>query len=123
MGEKIISGLLVVVGIVHLLPLSGMFGATRLTALYGVSIGDKNTEILLRHRAVLFGILAVFFIYAAFNPALQAEALIAAFVSVFSFVALARSIGGYNAELRKVARVDIAIMLCVLAAVIMYYNK
>lgn len=33
---KAISGLLIVVAIMHLLPVSGMLGAERLTALYGM---------------------------------------------------------------------------------------
>jgi len=52
----LVSGMLVVVGVIHLLPLSGALSETRLTALYGISFDDPNLAILLRHRAVLFGL-------------------------------------------------------------------
>ena len=61
----ILSAMLTVVGIIHLLPLSGVLGVARLQALYDVTITDPNLEIVMRHRAVLFGILGAFLINAA----------------------------------------------------------
>ena len=58
--QKAISILLVIVGIIHLLPVSGVLGAERLSALYGLSFQEPNIAILMRHRAVLFGLLGVF---------------------------------------------------------------
>jgi hypothetical protein len=78
--EKIVTALLVVVGIIHLIPVSGVLGAERLSALYGVSLNEPNLEILMRHRAVLFGLLGAFLVYAAFNP----QAFLAGFLSVVS---------------------------------------
>ena len=59
-------------------------------------IPDNNLEILLRHRAALFGILGAFIIYAAFNPGLQPVAFGAAFLSIATFFFLAWSVGGFN---------------------------
>ncbi len=59
--EKVITGLLVLVGIIHLLPVFGVLGVERLAALYGISLGEPNIEILMRHRAILFGLLGLFF--------------------------------------------------------------
>ncbi len=59
----------------------------------------------MRHRAVLFGLLGAFMIYAAFRPALQPLAFIAGFFSMLSFVAL--GIGDYNALIRKVVIADV----------------
>ncbi len=40
----------------------------------------------MRHRAVLLGFLGLFFLFAAFRPALQTVAFLAGFVSVVSFL-------------------------------------
>jgi len=118
--EKIIAGLLVLVGIIHLLPASGMLGAERLNLLYGVSLGDSNLVILMRHRAVLFGLLGLFMIYAAFKPSLQPLAFLAGFVSVVSFMAIAWSVGGYNEAIRKVVIADVVAVIALFIAVILY---
>jgi hypothetical protein len=61
----ILPAMLLIVGIIHLLPLSGVLSAHRLQILYGIVIEDPNLEILMRHRAVLFGLLGAFLIAAA----------------------------------------------------------
>jgi hypothetical protein len=110
--RKLIAAMLFVVGVIHLLPLSGALGAERLAVLYGLSFEEANLAILMRHRAVLFGLLGLFFIYAAFRPALQVLAFVAGFVSVVSFLALAYSVGGYNAEVSRVVVVDWVALVC-----------
>lgn len=106
------------VGIIHLLPLSGVLGPSRLAGLYGIPINEPNLEILMRHRAVLFGLLGVFLLYAAFRPSLQWIAILAGFISVSSFMVLAWSIGGYNAQLTTVFRVDIVALACLAVAAV-----
>ncbi|MEL0166739.1 MAG: phosphopantetheine adenylyltransferase [Pseudomonadaceae bacterium] len=117
--DKVVTGLLVLVGIIHLLPVSGVLGVERLAALYGVSLGDPNLEILMRHRAVLFGLLGLFLLYAAFQPALQTWAIIAGLVSVVSFIAIAWSVGGFNAPVRKVVIADVIAVVALLGAAIL----
>lgn len=117
--DKVVTGLLVLVGIIHLLPVSGVLGVERLAALYGVSLGDPNLEILMRHRAVLFGLLGLFLLYSAFQPALQTWAIIAGLVSVVSFIAIAWSVGGFNAPVRKVVIADLIAVVALLGAAIL----
>lgn len=105
--------MLVVVSVIHLMPLTGVLGAERLTALYGLSFGDPNLEIVMRHRAVLFGLIGAFLLYAAFQPSLRLIAFIAAFVSVASFLWLAWSVGNYNAQLGRVFTVDLIALACI----------
>lgn len=69
--RHLVSAMLVIVGVIHLLPLSGVLGVGRLAALYGVSISDPNLSVLMRHRAVLFGLLGAFLVFAAFKPTFQ----------------------------------------------------
>ena len=59
--KHIVSVMLVVVGLTHLLPLSGVRGAASLAHLYGLQFNEPTLEILMRHRAVLFGLLGAFF--------------------------------------------------------------
>ena len=108
----LVSVMLVVVGIIHLLPLSGMLGAERLATLYGLPFAEPNVAILMRHRAVLFGLLGLFFIFAAFRPLFQTVAFIAGFVSVVSFLWLAWSVGGYNTQVARVFVADIVALVC-----------
>lgn len=116
----LISAMLVIVAVIHLLPLSGMQGSTRLNALYGIPIDEPNLVILMRHRAVLFGLLGAFLLYAAFRPAFQPAALLAGFVSVLSFLYLAWSAGGYNALIGRVVIADIIALACLVIGVTAY---
>lgn len=109
--QFIVSASLLVVAIIHLLPVAGVLGSERLAALYGLSFSEPNLAILMRHRAVLFALLGLFLIVAAFNPSLQTLAFIAGFVSVISFLGLAWSVGGYNAQLHRVFVADIVALV------------
>lgn len=113
---RFVSAMLIVVGAIHVLPLSGVLGAERLAALYGIGIAEPSLEILMRHRAVLFGLLGLFLIYAAFRPALQGLALLAGAVSVFSFLWLAGSGAGYNEQVGRVVAADIVAAACLALA-------
>ena len=123
MTEKLITFLLIIVAIIHIIPISGFAGTSRLEALYGVPIAGADIEILMRHRAVLFGILGIFFAYAAFTPSLQPLAFIAAFATIASFFYLAFSVGDYNADIRKIVIGDIVAAIALIGAVILFYTK
>ena len=123
MYERIITGLMLVVAVIHLLPISGFFGVERLASLYQIEITDGNLEILMRHRAVLFGILGVFLAYAAFKPAIQPIAFFAAFISVASFFFLSFSVGEFNDAIRKVIIVDIVASVSLVGAIVIYVAK
>jgi hypothetical protein len=114
----LVSAMLLVVAGIHLLPLSGVLGGARLTALYGIPIDEPSLAILMRHRAVLFGMLGSFLVYAAFAPRLQIAAVGAGFVSVASFLWLAWSAGGYNAQLSRVVVADVVALVCLLVAAV-----
>jgi hypothetical protein len=118
--RHLISAMLIVVAIIHLLPLSGVLGSERLSALYGIRIDEPNLAILMRHRAVLFGLLGVFMLYATFRPAFQLAAFVAGFVSVVSFLFLAWSVGGYNAQVSRVFIADIVALVCLIVGAAAY---
>ena len=116
----LVSAMLVVVAIIHLLPLSGVLGGEQLAALYGLPFNDPNLSILMRHRAVLFGLLGLFLLFAAFRPQFQAVAFIAGFVSVVSFLWLAWSTGGYNMQIARVFTADIVALACLIIGFVAY---
>ena len=116
----LVSAALVVVAIIHLLPLSGLLGTERLAALYGVTFDEPNLAILMRHRAVLFGLLGLFFLIAAFRPALQGIAFAGGFVSVLSFLYLAWSVGNYNPQVGRVFYADIVALICLVVGLVAY---
>jgi hypothetical protein len=110
----LVSAMLVVVGIIHLLPLTGVLSGERLSALYGLPFDEPNLAILMRHRAVLFGMLGGFMVYAAFRTEWQAIAYIMGFLSVMSFLYLAWSVGNYNAQVARVFYADVIALACLM---------
>ncbi|HYW57276.1 MAG TPA: phosphopantetheine adenylyltransferase [Polaromonas sp.] len=114
--QKIVSLLLVVVAIIHLIPLTGALGPQRLQALYGLTFDEPNILILMQHRAVLFGLLGGFLLWAAFRPALVTLALIAGFVSVLSFLGFALLAPSHNALIGRVVVADWAALACLVVA-------
>lgn len=122
--KHFISSMLVVVAIIHLLPLSGVLGASRLTALYRVPFADPSLLILMQHRAVLFGMLGVGLLIAAFHPPSQPLAFVAGFISVVSFLVIAWSVKGYNRAIQRVVSADVIALAClVLGALAMAYVR
>jgi len=111
----VLAAALIVVGIIHLLPIAGALGPTRLQALYGVTLADPTLVLLMRHRAILFGLLGAFLVIAAFVPALQLSALILGSVSALSFLALASKGGPYH---RSIARIVAADWIAVTASLV-----
>lgn len=116
--KYLVPVMLVVAGIIHLLPLAGVLSSGRLASLYGVSFDDANLEILMRHRAVLFGLLGTFLLYAAFKPACRSFACVGGIISAAAFLWLAGSVGGYNEQLGRVVSADIVALACLVIAAI-----
>ncbi|MDJ0907333.1 MAG: hypothetical protein QNI96_15050 [Woeseiaceae bacterium] len=114
--KLVIAMLLAAVGIVHLVPVSGMLGNDALAKLYGITITSPDLEILMRHRAVLFGIVGGLLIASAFVLRLQAVALVAGLLSIVSFLWIATTVGGYGPAIARVIQVDIAAVVALGAA-------
>ena len=118
--NRIVTGMLIVVAVIHFLPLSGVLSAEQLSTLYGISFEEPNIEILMRHRSVLFGMLGTFLMYSAFKPQLHMYALVAATVSVVSFLYIAWSVGGYNDQVGRVYIADLVALVCIAVAFVVY---
>ena len=114
--RAIVTLLFLLAALVNLLPAVGVLSTSRLEGLYGVVVQDANLEILLRHRAVLFAIVAALLALAAFHPPLRALAIAAGLASMLSFVAIAGLVGEHNPLLRRVVLVDVVASVALVAA-------
>lgn len=113
--------MLIIVGIIHLLPMSGALGSPQLTALYGLDFSEPNLQLLMRHRAVLFGLLGVYLIFSAFRPLHQPTAVFAGFVSVLSYMGLTYAVGETNRQLQTVFTVDAVALILLILSIILYF--
>ena len=84
--ERFISAILIIVGLTNLLPVIGVISAESLASLYGFATLQGDLLILMRHRALLFGILGAFIIYSAFRRELQPSAILMGLVSMLGFI-------------------------------------
>lgn len=119
--RAIATVLLLLAAAVNLIPVAGALSTSRLEGLYGVVVQDPNLEVLMRHRAVLFAIVAGLLAVAAFHPPLRALAIAAGLISMLSFVAIAGLVGEYNPLLRRVLLVDVVASLALVAAGLLDY--
>jgi hypothetical protein len=88
---------LLVSAVIHLLPVPGVTGTAALGKLYGIEVLDANTSILLQHRALLFGLLAILMLLGIGLPKLRVIVLWAGLFSAASFVSTTqRPIGMIN---------------------------
>ena len=110
------SAAVLAAGVVHLLPLLGTIGAGQLGVLYGVDLSDSNLIVLMRHRAVLFGLLGTLLVAAAFRRGLMPLAIAAGTISASSFFVFALLEGGLNEAMRRVLVADVLALVCLGAA-------
>ena len=120
---KAIMVCLVIVGLINFVPVMGAFSTQKLENSYSISLVSNDLIILMKHRALLFGILGGFILYSAFFPSFQTVAMIMAGVSMVGFALLVYSVGGYNASIFKVLIADIiGIVFLAIAAVLKYLH-
>ncbi|MBW8368665.1 MAG: hypothetical protein K0M70_12510 [Arenimonas sp.] len=115
--------LLLVPAVIHLLPLSGVLGAEALARLYGMDFSNPDLQILMRHRAVLFGLLGGLLLVAAFRPSLQGVAIVMGLGSVLSFLALALGVGGYGDAVGRIVLADTLALPCLVAAALVKWRR
>ena len=119
--NKAITICLIIVGLINLAPVIGVISAGKLEQAYSVSLASKDLEILMRHRAILFGVLGGFILYSAFSPSYQSAAMLMGGVSMVGYAALVYLVGGYNESIFKVLIVDIVGIVFLVAAVLLKF--
>lgn len=109
--DFIISLILLSAAVIHFLPVLGVCGVKTLHQLYGVSLEDQNLIILMRHRAVLFGLVGAFLFYAAFSPEYYKLALSVGIISVGSFIVIALTSNNCNLKIRRTVIIDFILLI------------
>ena len=95
-------------GVINFIPSSLAFLPKKINASYGINVTDGNLELLLRHRAVLLGIIGGLMIFSAISKRYYDLSVIIGSISMVSFVILYHNIGTINDELKKVMLFDVA---------------
>lgn len=101
------TAVLILVGLINFYPIIGVISNEMISGLYQIDVPQNDVLILLRHRAILFGLLGAFIIYSAFKPELQWSAIIVGLISMLSFVAVAWLVGDYGSGVRKIIVADV----------------
>ena len=100
--------LVLVAALINLAPILGAVAPERMAAFYGVALEDPNLQILMRHRAVLFGLVGGLLLAATLHRPLRLIAYALGFSSMLTFLFIAWLVGGYGPEIERVIRVDMA---------------
>jgi hypothetical protein len=98
--------LVLVAAAINLAPVLGAFSVERMSAFYCVDLEQPSLQILMRHRAVLFGIVGGLLVAAAFHPPLRMLGYVVGFSSMLSFLLIAWLVGEYGAEIRRMILTD-----------------
>jgi heme A synthase len=114
--ELIFRITLFIAGVINLLPSVLAFLPDKISKSYGIEIPNENYELLLRHRAILFGIIGGLMIYSAVAKKHYEVSTVIGLISMVSFIVLFFLIGkDINSDLKKVMTIDIVgtVILCI----------
>lgn len=117
---KAIPVLLFLVGLINFIPVMGVISAQRLSDAYAIELLGNDLTILMRHRALLFGVLGGFIFYSVFVPGYRSAAMVMAGISMLGFLFFMLHEGGYNAALYKVMVADIVGIVLLAVAVVLH---
>ncbi len=120
--EPAISLTLVISGLINFLPIVGIFGSEKLDSLYGITIKDADLLILMRHRAILFGLIGTFMLASTWVKDWQIPAMSIGLVSMLSFVGISQSTGTSNVSIKRIEVID-TILSIALAVIFVYRVK
>ena len=113
--NRIVTVVLVLVGLLNLYPVTGVLSAGQLHQLYGIEFESPDVLLLMQHRAVLFGLLGGFILYSARHRSWRLVASVAALASMISFNILAFLSGDLAGQIQSVVYADTAGSLVLIA--------
>ncbi len=112
----LIAASFALVGLVNLVPIIGVLGAPALSALYGFESDDPVLLVLLRHRAVLLGVVGALMLVAAWQARWRGLAAALGLVSMASYVVLVWISPQVSAALQRIAWIDLLALPVLIAA-------
>lgn len=119
--ESLFRLTLFLAGVINTIPAFITFFPSKILASYGIPIPDVNFELLLRHRAVLLGIIGGLMIYSALTKTYYSLSTLVGLISMISFLLLFYSIDGeINQALTRVMKIDAITILVLLIGFIAY---
>jgi hypothetical protein len=117
--ELALAAALLLSGLVNAAPALGLLGGSTLQSLYGLPFEDASLRILMRHRALLFGLLGGGMIAAALAlPAWRVPAAAVGLISMLGFALVVWLEGGGNSAIRQLLVVDLAASALLLATLL-----
>ncbi len=112
---------LFIAGVINILPSILAFLPNKISESYGIEIPNSNYELLLRHRAVLFGIVGGLMIFSAISKKHYSMAVIIGLISMVSFIILLKMTSGkVNPELHKVMKIDVVGIVVLMIGWVVY---
>ena len=116
-----ISILLLIVGVINFLPVIGVLSADKLSGAYSIELIGNDIIILMRHRALLFGLIGGFLLFSVFKPSYQIAAMVMAAISMLGFLYFVWAAGDYNALISRIAIIDLVGVACIAIASVLKY--
>ncbi len=111
-------------GIINFLPSLLAFFPEKISKSYGIDLPNKSYELILRHRAVLFGIIGLLMLYSAVTKKHYEISATIGLVSMLSFILLYFLIGKeISTELKKVMFIDVIGTIILIIGIISYWNS
>lgn len=114
---------LFIAGVINFLPSLLAFIPEKFSKSYGIEIPNADFELLLRHRAILFGIIGVLMMYSAITKKYYSIAVTVGLISMISFLILYFSLNGININLDKVMKIDSAAIVILLIGLLLFKFK
>jgi len=116
-----ISILLLIVGVINFLPVIGVLSADKLSGAYSIELIGNDIIILMRHRALLFGLIGGFLLFSVFKPSYQIAAMVMAAISMLGFLYFVWAAGDYNSSISKIAIIDLVGIVCLVIVLALKY--
>ena len=118
--ETVFRVCLFISGVINFMPSLLAFWSNKISSSYGIDIPNSNDELLLRHRAVMLGIIGGVMIFSAISKKYYSLSVSIGLISMVSFIILYALVGNINPELQKVMKIDIAGILILLIGYSLY---